>query len=568
MISPINNVISLKNRVGSEIVKKNLQNQEKDPARAEEMNRVLMMNWEAIKSISTTMWIKTTRIENQVIKQCQASGEPEDLQSNVNRLFRQLAQQCDAASTFGEIIPVSVSAYECLHKEWENKALLTLSCKIVPPLTAVTITQLDLSDCGLKVIPPEIHCCASLQALELSGNQISFVPDFQHLTQLQILYLNNNQISIVPDFDLPQLQTLKLSSNQISIIPDFQHLPKLRTFYLECTQISAVPDFQHLPLLDILYLTGNQISVVPDFQYLPNLGLLWLDHNQIFDVPDFQHLPLLDNLNLSYNSILSVTNFQHLFQLRLLQLNGNQISIVPDFKHLSQLQMLSMVNNQISIVPDFRHLSQLRRLDLSWNQISIVPDFHLPQLRMLTLENNQIFLIPDFQYMPMLDSLLISGNALLFFCKINPDYFMYLKKKDCCSKANQFRNYHCLSNLSRFVQLLALKNEDVPAIREAFSLLTKEDQDLILEMVYKSSPFASEDPQWIELHFLDNMKLFCRAVNKALLAKFNRISEEYRNKVDEQPALIDQISEEDHLYWGTPESFEHTLVLIDAMSHL
>jgi len=157
------------------------------------------------------------------------------------------------------------------------------------------IAVLDLTDCGLSIIPEEVELLGGLQDLDLGRNQIREVPNFTHLPQLRELYLNNNQIREVPNFT---------------------HLPQLRELYLNNNQIREIPNFTNLPQLEILRLSNNQIKEIPNFTNLPQLETLRLSHNQITEVPNFTHLPQLQGLYLANNKITEVPNFTHLPQLR------------------------------------------------------------------------------------------------------------------------------------------------------------------------------------------------------------------------------------------------------------
>src|SRR5687768_4333546 len=59
--------------------------------------------------------------------------------------------------------------------------------------------ELDLSELGLEVLPPEVGQLANLQTLYLYGNQLSALPpEIGQLTNLQRFNLNSNQLSALP----------------------------------------------------------------------------------------------------------------------------------------------------------------------------------------------------------------------------------------------------------------------------------------------------------------------------------------------------------------------------------
>ncbi len=82
--------------------------------------------------------------------------------------------------------------------------------------------ELNLSECELTSLPPEIGQLTSLQSLSLSGNQLtSLPPEIGQLTSLQSLHLSGNQLTSLPPEigQLTNLQSLSLRSNPLTSPP-------------------------------------------------------------------------------------------------------------------------------------------------------------------------------------------------------------------------------------------------------------------------------------------------------------------------------------------------------------
>jgi hypothetical protein len=84
------------------------------------------------------------------------------------------------------------------------------------------VTTIDLSDCDLTVVPPEIGLFTNLTFLNLANNLIEYLPrEIGSLTKLKKLELQNNKFTHFPSEIAPlkNLVTLNLQQNSISDIP-------------------------------------------------------------------------------------------------------------------------------------------------------------------------------------------------------------------------------------------------------------------------------------------------------------------------------------------------------------
>ncbi len=149
-----------------------------------------------------------------------------------------------------------------------------------------SITELDLSEKGLKALPAAIVKLPALQKINLDENQLTTVPEaIFKLTTLQELRLASNQLTTVPDAigKLTALQRLDLDKNQLTTVPEaIGKLTALRTLFLNNNQLTTVPEaISKLTALQTLYLYNNQLTTVPEaISKLTALQTLYLFNNQ------------------------------------------------------------------------------------------------------------------------------------------------------------------------------------------------------------------------------------------------------------------------------------------------
>lgn len=151
-----------------------------------------------------------------------------------------------------------------------------------------TITRLNLSGLGLRVLPPEISLFTALQVLDLGENKLSRLPSqIVQLVHLEKLNLGCNAFTRFP-IQLTQLRaliTLSLFDNEISTIPDEIHqMDALRSIYLDHNRFTYFPtQLTQVRNLRNIYLTHNKINVctIPNaiFRQLHRSAGVYLDHN-------------------------------------------------------------------------------------------------------------------------------------------------------------------------------------------------------------------------------------------------------------------------------------------------
>ncbi|XP_039449791.1 toll-like receptor 6 [Culex pipiens pallens] len=299
------------------------------------------------------------------------------------------------------------------------------------------MSQLGLSDWGKGPIAPGKACNTGLEVLDLSGNDVTLMPDngLSALRSLNALYLQNNLVKEIADrafVGLGTLEILNLSNNKLTALtPElFQSSRKIRQVHLQNNSLSVLAPgvFEGLDRLETLDLSRNQLTstwikrdtfagqvrlVVLNLGYnhlskvdqhvfkgLYSLQILNLEHNAIELVADgaFSDLKNLHALFLSHNRLRQIEpyHFSELYVLNQLILESNQIVYIHEraFENLTHLHDLSLNDNRLEEIPSgMKSLKFLQSLDLGKNQITEINNSSfegLEELMGLRLVDNQI----------------------------------------------------------------------------------------------------------------------------------------------------------------------------------
>ncbi len=129
-------------------------------------------------------------------------------------------------------------------------------------------TRLDLSDLGLRHVPPEVWELASLQELDLSGNRLrALPPEIARLQQLEELLVWHNRLEALPPEigTLSQLRWLLLGDNRLQTLPsELARLEQLTHLQLQYNRFRSFPAvLLELPNLELLWLSGNRMGELP-----------------------------------------------------------------------------------------------------------------------------------------------------------------------------------------------------------------------------------------------------------------------------------------------------------------
>ena len=244
---------------------------------------------------------------------------------------------------------------------------------------AQSTDKLDLSDCGLEVVPPEVCKLTNLVELSLSGNEMKRLPEgFGGLTSLRELVLAGNQLTSLPK------------------------------------------DIGRLERLEGLFVHGNRLESLPQsLGRLRNLKRLSLNGNCVADLPNsIGDLGRLEELTVGGNLLrkLPVT-VGSLGRLKVLHVHGNQLEAIPDvIGHCTALEELHLQGNCLRALPASMGLLQhLTELSVADNRLTALPQelAGLEALGLCYLYGNRLRTLPlGMVRMPALRSLWVEGNPL------------------------------------------------------------------------------------------------------------------------------------------------------------
>ena len=294
-------------------------------------------------------------------------------------------------------------------EKWEKLDLSECFVQELPPELGqlTSLTTLNLYRNELRTLPPEIAQLRSLKVLNLRRNKLHTLPlEITQLPSLDNLCLGDNQLTSLPS-EIAQLQSLKrldLSRNQLSQLPiDISQLQALQKLDLSSNQFASLPSgITQLNSLLLLYLDRNKIlslnSEIGEFRLL---ALLSVSGNQLSSLPpEIGQLKFLQSLDLALNKISSLpSRIGYLKSLEHLDLRYNQLgSLPPEIGLLTSLETLQISHNHLKTLPsEVRFLTSLKALDISHNQLHSLP-LEIGQLQSLSfpldLRSNQITSLP------------------------------------------------------------------------------------------------------------------------------------------------------------------------------
>jgi len=200
-------------------------------------------------------------------------------------------------------------------------------------------TELDLSNVGLRQLPPLIGSLTNLSKLELSNNRhlAALPPEIGHLANLTELALQGCNVARLPPElrNLQNLRSLSCSHNPLTELPpelcELRNLEKLVASFVPLTRLPA--GIGGLSNLQQLSLSCGHLTELPDsIGDLRNLRELDLNNNDFREVPvSLARLENLRKLTLSFNQLTTVpVELSQLRNLTHLSLNHNPIVALPE----------------------------------------------------------------------------------------------------------------------------------------------------------------------------------------------------------------------------------------------
>jgi hypothetical protein len=147
--------------------------------------------------------------------------------------------------------------------------------------------------CGLTEFPREIFELAdSLEILDLSGNQLSALPDdLPRLHKLRVIFCSNNPFTELPKVlgQCTQLSMVGFKANRIAHVSPMALPPLLRWLILTDNALTELPpEMGQCAQMQKLMLAGNQLKgLPPELAHCTRLELLRISANQLTELPQW-----------------------------------------------------------------------------------------------------------------------------------------------------------------------------------------------------------------------------------------------------------------------------------------
>ena len=147
-----------------------------------------------------------------------------------------------------------------------------------------TLEVLDLSGNQLSTLPDDLTRFARLRILFASNNPFSELPRvLGHMPQLEMVGFKACRIMHVPEDSLPaRLRWLILTDNHVHQLPESMgQCTRLQKLMLSCNQLRQLPQsLQHCQALELLRIASNRFEDAPEVIFrLPRLAWLALAGN-------------------------------------------------------------------------------------------------------------------------------------------------------------------------------------------------------------------------------------------------------------------------------------------------
>ncbi|CAH1176590.1 unnamed protein product [Phaedon cochleariae] len=414
--------------------------------------------------------LKTLDLSYNVINKMEPATEPGvDINLNYQLSLDELRLDYNQLNI---LLPVSFKYFNVLNKTYlDGNRLFSIEENA---FRQASIKELYLRNCGLTEMSPSAFDGLenSLETLDLSGNNISFLPHvvLSRFGSLRTLSLSDNAL---PNLDateifsgfLNSLYKLDLSGidNGPINLQDIRRLRNLRTLSLSrLSQPSITPeDFLGFGIdLEGLQITFAKLQIIKNnaFKYVHALKSIDLSENNIDTIENhafadighsLTHLKLSHALSSSFSNV-PIDAISVLSNIKELDLSNNRLKIMPEtsFHFLRNLRKLELQDNIIEIIHkgtfqgdihtelmeihlsfnnirsitqhSFVNLPNLEQLNLDDNSIESLERrsfMNLEQIKRLNLRGNKISIVPfeTFQNLPQLEDLDISYNQLRSF---------------------------------------------------------------------------------------------------------------------------------------------------------
>ncbi len=210
-----------------------------------------------------------------------------------------------------------------------------------------------------------------------SGRNIKNAEGIQYFTNVYEINLSNNQLTFLPEMpSLPKLMYLSVSDNQIYTLPSLDGLKGLTLLDVRRNKLKSLPDLSENVALNYLNVHSNEIETLPSLDALANLTYLNVAINKLTHLPDLSNQTNLTSLICWENELEELPSLDQLNNLILLDAAKNKITRLSSFSSESKIENIYIDRNLLDSLPDFSICKHLKTVRIYHNRLTfedIVP---------------------------------------------------------------------------------------------------------------------------------------------------------------------------------------------------
>lgn len=203
-------------------------------------------------------------------------------------------------------------------------------------------------------------------SLDLRNAGITNAEGIQYFTNIATLDLSGNQLSTIPD--LSNTSTLKnfyASNNQLTVLPDFSNLTQLVDFQVMNNQLAALPDLTNASDLHSIYCSENNLTDFPDLSNFPNMRRLVIGENPYNEPIDFSTCVDLEELHIHRTGADTIIGLDKLTKLKILFAWENQIEDFSGLNANTTLTHCIIYKNPLSHLPELANKPNLNSINVN-----------------------------------------------------------------------------------------------------------------------------------------------------------------------------------------------------------